>query len=80
MWELRARWYGDRLDAGWQPRTPGASQAILDDVGLRGAVLAALRRNRRFPIVACQNERSPRSLMRVCATLPLRARAVEDVE
>jgi hypothetical protein len=36
MWELARRWYGDRLDPGWQPRTRAGSQAILEAVGLRG--------------------------------------------
>jgi hypothetical protein len=31
---LARRWYGDRLDPGWRPRTLEASQAILDEVGL----------------------------------------------
>ena len=34
--ELARRWYGDRLRADWQPRTPEQSQAILDAVGLTG--------------------------------------------
>ena len=34
--ELAARWYGDRLDPAWRPRTRDASQAILDAVGLTG--------------------------------------------
>ena len=34
--DLARRWYGDRLDPGWRPRTREASQAILDDVGLTG--------------------------------------------
>jgi len=33
---LARRWYGDRLDPAWRPRTPAESQAILDDLGLRG--------------------------------------------
>jgi hypothetical protein len=33
---LAARWYGDRLDPAWRPRSLEASQAILDDVGLTG--------------------------------------------
>ena len=33
---LARRWYGDRLDPGWRPRTVAASQAILDEVGLTG--------------------------------------------
>jgi hypothetical protein len=35
--ELAQRWYGDRLDPGWRPRTVQQSQAILDSVGLTGA-------------------------------------------
>jgi hypothetical protein len=34
--ELAQRWYGDRLDPGWRPRTIQQSQAILDAVGLTG--------------------------------------------
>ena len=34
--ELATRWYGDRLEPGWRPRTREQSQAILDAVGLRG--------------------------------------------
>jgi hypothetical protein len=34
--ELAARWYGDRLDADWRPRTVEQSQAILGAVGLTG--------------------------------------------
>jgi hypothetical protein len=34
---LAERWYGDRLDPGWRPRTRDMSQAILDEVGLTGA-------------------------------------------
>jgi hypothetical protein len=34
---LARRWYGDRLDPDWRPRTLEASQAILDEVGLTGA-------------------------------------------
>jgi hypothetical protein len=33
---LAALWYGDRLQADWQPRTAAQSQAILDRVGLTG--------------------------------------------
>lgn len=36
MWELARRWYGDRLEPGWRPRTLDESQAILERVGLRG--------------------------------------------
>ena len=32
--ELATRWYGDRLDPGWRPRTAAQSQAILHAVGL----------------------------------------------
>ena len=34
--ELARRWYGDRLDPGWRPRTVEESQAILEGVGLTG--------------------------------------------
>jgi hypothetical protein len=34
--ELARRWYGDRLDPDWRPRTREQSQAILDEVGLTG--------------------------------------------
>ena len=33
---LARRWYGDRLDPDWRPRTLAESQAILDGVGLTG--------------------------------------------
>ena len=33
---LARRWYGDRLDPAWRPRTRERSQAILDAVGLTG--------------------------------------------
>jgi hypothetical protein len=33
---LAERWYGDRLDPDWRPRTREQSQAILDEVGLTG--------------------------------------------
>jgi hypothetical protein len=33
--ELAARWYGDRLDPDWRPRSREQSQAILDSAGLR---------------------------------------------
>jgi hypothetical protein len=36
LWELARRWYGDRLDPGWRPRTREESQAILSSVGLTG--------------------------------------------
>ena len=34
--ELAARWYGDRLDPAWRPRSREESQAILASVGLTG--------------------------------------------
>ena len=34
---LARRWYGDRLDPAWRPRTRDESQAILDEVGLTSA-------------------------------------------
>jgi hypothetical protein len=33
---LARRWYGDRLDPGWRPRTLEGSQQALADVGLTG--------------------------------------------
>jgi hypothetical protein len=33
---LAQRWYGDRLDPDWRPRTREQSQAIFEDVGLTG--------------------------------------------
>ena len=33
---LAERWYGDRLDPAWRPRTREQSQAILDGAGLSG--------------------------------------------
>jgi hypothetical protein len=43
MWELARRWYGDRLDPQWSPRTREELQAILDDVGLRGPLWSLSR-------------------------------------
>jgi hypothetical protein len=34
---LAVRWYGDRLDPAWRPRTPAASRRVLAGVGLTGA-------------------------------------------
>jgi hypothetical protein len=34
--ELARRWYGDRLEPDWRPRTLEESQLILDSVGLTG--------------------------------------------
>ena len=34
--DLARRWYGDRLDRDWRPRTRAESQAILHDVDLTG--------------------------------------------
>jgi hypothetical protein len=36
LWELAQRWYGDRLDRGWRPRTAEASQAVFTALGLTG--------------------------------------------
>jgi hypothetical protein len=36
LMRLARRWYGDRLDADWRPRTRDQSQAILTEVGLTG--------------------------------------------
>ncbi len=33
---LARRWWWSRLDPGWRPRPTAESQAILDEVGLRG--------------------------------------------
>ena len=33
---LAERWYGNRLQPDWRPRTLAESQAILDSVGLTG--------------------------------------------
>ena len=34
--ELAKRWYGDRLDPDWRPRTKDESQQMLTEVGLTG--------------------------------------------
>ena len=34
--QLARRWYGDRLDPGWRPRSAARSQGILRSVGLTG--------------------------------------------
>ena len=34
--ELARRWWWTRVEPHWRPRTPAESQAILDEVGLRG--------------------------------------------
>jgi hypothetical protein len=36
MWRLAQAWWVGRLDPEWRPRTRDESQAILDEVGLRG--------------------------------------------
>ena len=36
LFALARRWYGDRLDPDWRPRTREASQGILEGVGLTG--------------------------------------------
>ena len=33
---LAGRWYGDRLDPDWRPRSTAESQRILDEAGLTG--------------------------------------------
>jgi hypothetical protein len=33
---LARRWYGNRMDPDWRPRTREESQAILSEVGLTG--------------------------------------------
>jgi hypothetical protein len=33
---LAARWYGDRLEPDWRPRSAAESQRILGSVGLTG--------------------------------------------
>ena len=33
---LAQRWYGDRLDPAWRPRTRDESQRLLADIGLDG--------------------------------------------
>jgi hypothetical protein len=35
--ELAHAWWGDRLDPAWRPHTREHNQAILDDLGLKGA-------------------------------------------
>jgi hypothetical protein len=35
--QLAMRWYGERLDPDWRPRTVAQSQAILEAVGLTGS-------------------------------------------
>jgi hypothetical protein len=37
LWRLAGAWYDDRLHSNWRRRTVVERQAILDDVGLRGA-------------------------------------------
>jgi hypothetical protein len=34
--ELARRWYGDRMDPAWRPRSREESQAVLDGAGLTG--------------------------------------------
>lgn len=36
-WVLAQAWYGNRMDADWQPRDVESAQAILDRTGLRGS-------------------------------------------
>jgi hypothetical protein len=35
--ELARRWWWTRLDPDWRPRSVDESQAILDELGLKGA-------------------------------------------
>jgi hypothetical protein len=34
VWELSRRWYGDRLDRSFRPRSVAESQQMLADAGL----------------------------------------------
>ncbi|MEX0985776.1 MAG: hypothetical protein WD096_12130 [Actinomycetota bacterium] len=34
--DMALRWYADRLDPDWHPRTPEENRAILEDAGLTG--------------------------------------------
>ncbi len=34
--DLARRWWSTRLEPDWRPRAPAESQAILDELGLRG--------------------------------------------
>lgn len=34
VWRLGERWYADRLDPEWRPKTVEAMEAIFNDVGL----------------------------------------------
>ena len=52
---LAKRWYGDRLDPRWRPRTLEESQAILDEVGLTGPFWALTR----HPPVASRTSARP---------------------
>jgi hypothetical protein len=36
LMRLARRWYGDRLNPDWRPRSRDQSQAILTEVGLTG--------------------------------------------
>src|SRR3954453_2351654 len=43
------RWYGDRLDPDWRPRTPAASQELLNEAGLSGPFWRLVLPGRRPP-------------------------------
>ena len=36
VWILARSWYSNRLDSGWQPRTPGEMQQLFAAAGLTG--------------------------------------------
>jgi hypothetical protein len=36
IWALARSWYADRLDYGWQPRTPEAMEQLFAKAGLTG--------------------------------------------
>ena len=35
-WELAKRWYSDRLDTNWRPKTPAEAQRAFAEIGLKG--------------------------------------------
>jgi hypothetical protein len=37
MWTLSQRWYGDRLNRTFTPRSTAAAQQLLEDAGLTSA-------------------------------------------
>jgi hypothetical protein len=36
LWTLARSWYANRLDYGWQPRTPDAMEELFAQAGLTG--------------------------------------------